>query len=89
MSLIHDLRNEADLCRSETADDVAALLDSAADTIESLAKMCFNVEFASCDRDGNEHCPWCDADHWTKYEHKPDCPYVTNGIDALLEEETE
>lgn len=34
--LLQDLRDEADLCRNETADDVAALLDRAADEIDRL-----------------------------------------------------
>lgn len=33
-SLVDRLRTEADLCRNETADDVAALLDEAADYIQ-------------------------------------------------------
>lgn len=33
-SLVERLRTEADLCRNETADDVAALLDEAADYIQ-------------------------------------------------------
>ena len=42
-SLIYDLRTEADLCRNETADDIAALLDKAADEITRL----LNIEFAA------------------------------------------
>jgi hypothetical protein len=33
--LLGDLRTEADLCRNETADDIAQLLDAAADAIEA------------------------------------------------------
>jgi hypothetical protein len=35
-SILDDLRTEADLCRNETADDIANLLDSAANEIEHL-----------------------------------------------------
>lgn len=38
MSIIDDLRTEADLCRNETAVDIANLLDKAADVIERLHK---------------------------------------------------
>lgn len=36
MSLVKDIRDEADLCRNETAEDIANLLDSAAGHIEKL-----------------------------------------------------
>lgn len=36
LGLVDDLRTEADLCRNETADDIANLLDHAADEIEKL-----------------------------------------------------
>lgn len=35
-TLITDLRDEADLCRNEAADDIAVLLDAAAAEIERL-----------------------------------------------------
>jgi hypothetical protein len=85
MSLIRELRREADLCRNEGADDIACMLDEAANTIEALAKMCFNAECNSCDPDvdANGWCPWCG--YWPPSNgHAPDCPYVTNGVDALL-----
>ena len=39
MSLIDELREEADLCRNETAVDVANLLDRAAAEIERLREV--------------------------------------------------
>jgi len=77
MSQIDDLHAEADLCRNEGADDIARMLDRAANTIESLARMCKKLQ-------SDMRCPWCGC-----INHLPSCPYVTNGIDALLGEETE
>lgn len=42
--LIDRLRDEADLCRAETADDTARLLDEAADALEALRA----ISCASC-----------------------------------------
>ena len=81
MSQIDDLRAEGDLCRNEGADDIARMLDKAAGTIEALAKMCKRTEYK------DEYCPWC-AVRWGN-PHKPSCEWVTNGVDALLGEETE
>ena len=36
MELVGRLRDEADLCRNETAEDVARLLDEAADALEAM-----------------------------------------------------
>ena len=41
-SIVQDLRDEADLCRSETADDIAGLLDDAASCIVAM-KSQFNA----------------------------------------------
>ena len=39
LGLLHDLQEEADLCRNETADDIAVLLDKAADEILRLREI--------------------------------------------------
>jgi hypothetical protein len=49
LSIVERLHTEADLCRNETADDVATLLDEAADEIERLEKLCKHI---ACDPDG-------------------------------------
>lgn len=80
MSLIRELRNEASHHRCKGC-RIGILLSEAADTIESLAKMCKRTEYK------DEYCPWC-AVRWGN-SHKPSCEWVTNGVDALLGEETE
>ena len=88
MSQIDDLREEADLCRNGMQFSMARMLDKAACTIESLAKMCGKVEFAIEDLgDGDLLCPWCKRRDWSG--HAPECDYITNGVAALLGEETE
>jgi hypothetical protein len=91
MSQIDDLRREADLWRNIVSEQrLVCMLNRAADTIEALAKMCNNAECNSCDPDvdANGWCPWCG--YWPPSDgHAPDCPYVTNGVAALLGEVTE
>ena len=43
--LIERLRDEADLCRNEGADDVARLLDAAADALEALQSRLDDAEW--------------------------------------------
>lgn len=52
-TLVDRARNEADLCRSETANDVAALLDALADEIERLRAALLRVD-CTCDCSGPE-----------------------------------
>jgi len=88
MSQIDDLRAEADLWRSVVSGQpLACMLDKAADTIESLARMCKQAEYCIEDRNGNKHCPWCDCTEL--WGHAPSCEWVTNGVALLLGEETE
>ena len=88
MSQIDDLHAEADLCRNEGADDIARMLDRAANTIESLARMCKQVEWVAEDVIMHKWCPLCHGYNYAE-GHKPDCPWITNGVAALLGEETE
>lgn len=65
-ALIERLNAEADLCRNETADDVARLLDEAAGLLRSQALQLKRITFcekcgASWYDDGNNGttCPYC------------------------------
>ncbi len=48
-SIVERLRDEADLCRNEGADDIAVLLDEAADTIEELAGAASALAYAEAE----------------------------------------
>jgi len=89
MSLIHELREEAQEWRAVVGNrsHIACMLNKAASTIESLARMCKQAEYCIEDRNGNKHCPWCDCTEL--WGHAPSCEWVTNGVAALLGEETE
>jgi hypothetical protein len=89
MSQIDDLRKEAQEWRTAVSNqsDIARMLDKAADTIEALAKMCKRAEFVPTDQYSEDHCPWCGAFDFAG--HKPSCEWITNGVAALLGEETE
>lgn len=43
-NLVEDLRTEADLCRNETADDIANLLDLAATEIEKMRNVFHEIK---------------------------------------------
>ena len=89
MSLIHELREEAQEWRAVVGNrsHIACMLNKAASTIESLAKMCQKAEFACRDRSNDTYCPWCG---WNEYiGHDPTCEWITNGVAALLGEVTE
>ena len=43
MNLYEDLLTEADLCRNEGADDIADLLDRAADAVIKMSALIYNI----------------------------------------------
>ena len=52
--LIYDLRTEADLCRNESADDIAVLLDRAAEEITKLREVEFAAKMIAADYQANK-----------------------------------
>lgn len=73
LGVIESLRTEADLCRNETADDIANLLDKAADQLVecysalNYLMQCFDMETWQCPQCGHaEQTKDMDSAYWLR-----------------------